>query len=68
MTSSRSYRGTLPDEVAISELQNNAGIQFDPELVKVFIAKVVNSSSIQKRQNDGEEKIAQFVELGNKGV
>jgi len=42
MTSSRSYRGALSDEVAIAELQKNAGIQFDPELVKIFVDKIVN--------------------------
>lgn len=45
MTSSRSYRGALSDEVAIAELQKNAGTQFDPDLVKIFIDKVVNSST-----------------------
>ena len=42
MTSERSYRSALPEEVAIEELKKNAGIQFDPELVKVFIEKVLN--------------------------
>ena len=41
MTSKRSYRSTLPDEVALEELQKNAGIQFDPKLVSVFIEKVL---------------------------
>jgi len=39
MTSDRSYRSALPKEVVIEELHKNAGIQFDPELVRVFIEK-----------------------------
>ena len=42
MTSERSYRGALPEEVAISELLKKSEIQFDSELVKVFIEKVLN--------------------------
>jgi diguanylate cyclase (GGDEF)-like protein/PAS domain S-box-containing protein len=41
MTSERSYRSALPEKVAVAELQKNAGIQFDPELVSIFIEKVL---------------------------
>ncbi len=41
MTSERSYRGPFSDENAIEELQKNSGAQFDPELVRVFIEKVL---------------------------
>lgn len=37
MTSDRSYRKALPLRKAISELKNNAGTQFDPLVVQVFL-------------------------------
>jgi len=43
MTSERSYRNPLSEAFAIEELQRNAGIQFDSELVNVFVEKVLNS-------------------------
>jgi len=43
MTSDRSYRSALSDEIAIGELQKNSGSQFDAELVNVFIEKVAKS-------------------------
>ncbi|WP_026015803.1 HD domain-containing phosphohydrolase [Clostridium beijerinckii] len=42
MTSERPYRKALTEEFAIEELKRNSGIQFDPELVNVFIEKVLN--------------------------
>lgn len=41
MTSDRSYRKALSDEVAIKELNDYKGTQFDPELVDIFL-KVYN--------------------------
>jgi diguanylate cyclase (GGDEF)-like protein len=37
MTSDRSYRKALPEEEAIRRLQEAAGTQFDPTVVKVFV-------------------------------
>ena len=37
MTSDRTYRKALSQEHAINELTENAGTQFDPKIVKVFI-------------------------------
>jgi len=46
MTSERSYRSTLPEKVALAELKINAGIQFDPDLVGVFIDLILKDKSV----------------------
>ena len=47
MTSERSYRKPLSEDFAIGELRRNAGIQFDSELVNVFVEKVLDSKHEQ---------------------
>lgn len=42
MTNERSYKETLDQDTAISELVNNKGKQFDPDIVEIFIEKVLN--------------------------
>jgi HD-GYP domain len=42
MTSERAYRKALSEEVTLSEIRNNAGTQFDPEITRLFIEKVLN--------------------------
>lgn len=42
MTGDRPYRKNLSKADAIEIIRKNAGTQFDPEIVKVFIEKVIN--------------------------
>ncbi|MCB2292731.1 diguanylate cyclase [Clostridium algoriphilum] len=44
MTSVRLYRNALSEEEALIEILKNAGTQFDPELTKIFVEKVLNKS------------------------
>jgi putative nucleotidyltransferase with HDIG domain len=49
MTSDRPYRKALPVEMAVQELINNAGSQFDPELIPHFVELLENGTfSLQK--------------------
>ncbi len=41
MISGRSYKSSMTKDAALAELRNNAGTQFDPELVRVFVDKVL---------------------------
>jgi len=42
MTSERSYRNALSEEEALAEIRKNIGTQFDPEIARIFIEKVLN--------------------------
>ena len=51
MTSRRVYRDSLPLDVVISEIENNKGTQFDPEIASVFLDILKNDyPSIEKIQ------------------
>lgn len=41
MVSKRCYKNSLPKEFAVKELKDNSGSQFDPQLVTIFIEKVL---------------------------
>ncbi|MHB1452366.1 MAG: PAS domain S-box protein [Saccharofermentanales bacterium] len=41
MTEDRHYRGAMSHQDAMAQIRDNAGIQFDPELVKLFIHGVM---------------------------
>ena len=41
MTENRPYRKSISDEEAAKEILNNSGTQFDPEVVKIFLEKVL---------------------------
>jgi response regulator RpfG family c-di-GMP phosphodiesterase len=40
MTSDRAYRKALPHEIACGELERCTGVQFDPEIVPVFLDQI----------------------------
>ena len=50
MTAERTYREAVSAEEAASELQKHAGSQFDPDLIGVFVEKVLGF----KRSEDGK--------------
>ena len=41
MTNNRAYRAAMTKGEAIEEIRRNSGTQFDPEIVKIFIEKVL---------------------------
>ena len=57
MTSDRPYRKALQVELAIAELAANAGTQFDPELVPIFIELLKTPNFLPQRLPRAEAKL-----------
>jgi len=55
MTSFRPYRKTLTREEALEEIKRNAGLQFDPHLVEVFL-KVMDEGNAPGKAHEGPGK------------
>ncbi|MEL7624218.1 MAG: HD domain-containing phosphohydrolase [Clostridiales bacterium] len=53
MTNDRSYRKAMSSQAAVLELKRNAGSQFDPEIVEIFI-QILAESSIFPIDRTGE--------------
>lgn len=44
MTQDRAYRKALPSDAAVDEIKRNSGTQFDPDIVDIFVSKVLDLS------------------------
>lgn len=51
MTEDRIYRNALPKVIAIKEIENNAGTQFDPYVAKIFIRLMKENNGIWKEED-----------------
>jgi HD-GYP domain-containing protein (c-di-GMP phosphodiesterase class II) len=53
MTTDRPYRGAMPREAAVAELQANTGAQFDPKIVAALIKVVEQGAPALVTTTDG---------------
>jgi len=44
MTSERAYRQALSEDIVLDEIRKNAGTQFEPEIARIFVEKVLGKS------------------------
>ncbi|MDA8429346.1 MAG: GAF domain-containing protein [Geobacteraceae bacterium] len=63
MTSDRPYRKALPLDSAISELVENAGTQFDPDIIEVFTQIIEDGSFFHSRFTAMQPIVSETVNL-----
>lgn len=56
MTSIRSYRGILPQEVVRQEIEKGKGKQFDPTVAEIMLQMMKEDAGYNMKQNDAVEK------------
>lgn len=61
MTSDRPYRKALPLEIALNELHDNAGTQFDPALVEIFSQIIADGTFFNSRFSDSSTMMVNSV-------
>lgn len=69
MTTDRPYRKALPKDTAIGEIRRNAGTQFDPEVVEVFLSVIAEepSEAVSRKRVlifEREPNVAAMIKLG----
>ncbi len=52
MTSKRSYRGILPQEVVLSEIQKGRGTQFDPKVADIMMQLIQEDTDYELTEKD----------------
>ena len=52
MTSKRSYRDALPQEVVRSEIEKGKGTQFDPKYAEIMLGLMDRDTDYQLKQDD----------------
>jgi putative nucleotidyltransferase with HDIG domain len=62
MTTTRSYRKAMPASAAIAELNDNAGTQFDPKVVRAIVS-VVGGAVRNTSHGEVDQPVAQRVAL-----
>ena len=55
LSSKRSYKEAWDESRILSEIEEESGAHFDPEIVEIFFGRIDMIRSIQKRYSDGQE-------------